>query len=726
MPTSSANPSKLRQYANDGMELSDALVRAASDVDEALDALASSGGGSPYVPALGTAGADFTDLAGDWRHLDEFTSDVADGFYHFVAIAPWSQGGVPLDDVVLSIDNSMLAREGRVGYADRDQAIADAQAMAAELDRLQQQGDATDVEDMLAFAEMAERGQYDPAFAVTFSEAVGVEGYNQAAAMTRRAYELVEGGDGRISPEGLAAVGVLARTMTTALDTLPSNDADEPFEFGVDEDGRHDPDNNELPDDQRLGQDFVEQLVAGYQPDYGTFNDPRYEPNAYPWENALDLSALVGMTDPPTEVAVAIANNRLTPSLASGHQEEAAPLASVSYPWGRDHGGLVTNYAEMLSRNDDASALWLDRDAGANVEGEDVAGRNSDLVLQRWGHDDIDGGAALAEVVENGLTHSDSELRSRLMVGAIDTIGSAQNEIRNPHLYDALASGVEANMATIDAQISDRWEDNPAFSDATDDPDVGWKNTHDFLRELMGDEAAADRVNVAATSYAQEVVFELDDSENRIEVLEETGRVLGVVGQAEANATLGAAEDEVATREARGRAVDYALGWAPGFGELNDLAAFADHSAGSLAFSTDGRMEDAHEVARQILIETDQNIAGMIAAAEYDSGQWTADEVIDASRQAAERAAGRDPDPNANYLEDVDFFDGQPGDANRTIKPVSEMSEDELRSFHNWAYSDDVHGFTDPATGEDNQARSDHNDMTSGVNGATIRLLNQT
>src|SRR5687768_11255494 len=136
------------------------------------------------------------------------------------------------------------------------------------------------------------------------------------------------------------------------------------------------------------------------------------------------------MTDPPTEIAVAIANGRMSETLY------AATLAdfndSVDLAWGDEHSGVITNYAEMLGRNPDASAEWLD----TNPPGP--GGTNLNLVLRQDGDRYIDDGKALAQIVENGVTHTDFNLRRDIMREAIEVVGGEGDLLDNSYLPDAL------------------------------------------------------------------------------------------------------------------------------------------------------------------------------------------------------------------------------------------------------------------------------------------------
>jgi len=566
--TSSANPTKLTKYSTDGLAMIETLKAKAAALNDAATSLAQNT--SPHMGRLGTTHTDLLDLVGDWFHLDEFAGDVAQGF--LLAGGAGRRDRALADGVVLTFDDGQIARLGQVGYADRDVAIAEANAMADELYRLQQEG--ASPRDIQNFVAMAERGQYDPTFAVTFSERVGVTGYVWATTMIRNAYQ--EGGyrpDGSMAgrlvpPEGLAAVAVLGTMLTTALDTragIPPND-------------RIDPSNNSLPDDMRISDSFVDNLVSGWQDSYN--HDAPYGDAAGDKPSEFDLSVLLRHTDPPTDVAVAIANNRMTPLMTYGDGSGLPPEAREA--WGGTNS-VVANYATMLGRNEDASAQWLQH------------GQNLDLTLQRHGDFDGDGGQALAHGVENGITHPNSDVRQPLMQQSIDIIGGTQDEIRNPHLNDAFANGVAANMDLIDRNINDGWQrDGNGY---TPDSDPSLQNTHDFLREVMGDETAAETVHTAVVDYAHgraeaaaglptddpAISGEFDGGPRR-DADNEVGRLLGTVSDAHADAFVDAYEEAVDDEDRAGRLVDYAASWVPYGGKVNDFAqAFFDASIGDLA-----------------------------------------------------------------------------------------------------------------------------------------------
>lgn len=558
MGTSSANPDKLDSYSTGGLDLVETLRTRSNAVTDALATLRASS--SHHVPALGDADAQLSDLVGDWQHLDEFVGDVAQGFFAAnQTVGPRS--------LVVTVDDGVLATLGEIGYADRDEAIDAANAMADELERLQAEG--ATAEEMDSFVEMATRGQYDPAFAVTFSERVGVDGYADATAMIRSAYL----NDDRDLDDAIPQVGVLGGLLTTALDTLP----------GIDDADRHDSSNADLPADQRLSAEFVHELTTGYQPEDN--GGPGENPWGYTGED--DLSVLVSLTDPPTDVAIDIAENRMKPMIENGSPSQYSL-------WGDEYRDPVVNYATMLGRNDDASAGWLSGDG------------NIELVLEQYGVDMLDGGEALAGVVEAGLTNPDMRMdipgapsyaegglvREQLMNRAIEFIGSQDGafDIGNEHLYDALASGVESNMNVVDGRINGGWsadaDGNYTYNGGDDLADTMY-----FLSDVMADEQAAGRIRTATLDYVRDDLSGLPVDEDgrmpRDQVIE-PGRLLGTVLEADITAATEAFGDEQDLATQRGKLLDLAIGWVPVVSDVHDIAGTAGNaSAGDQVFSPD-------------------------------------------------------------------------------------------------------------------------------------------
>jgi hypothetical protein len=583
MATSSANPDKLQRYADDGVTLDATLKAKADALSGALASLrpSVSGGDNWFVPHLGDIDASLEDLAGDWYHLDEFVGDVAKGF---------RLAGADTDgDGVYDAPDVLIAQRGQVGFADRDVAVRTAQEMARELERLRGLDRDPTPEEIRALGAMAGRGQYDPAFAVTFSEAVGAEGYVKAMTLIRKAY-----GNDPVGPEGMAVAQILGTTLTTALDTLP----------GVPPGDRHDLSNQSLPDDQRLGAEFVRDLTGGYQ----LAGD---ETGVYHHGETSDLSVLLRFTEPPTAVAIDIANSRLTPLLGKSFFDQPYEISDpTSDPWG-EYDDPVVNYATMLGRDEDAAALYLD---GTTEGGEDVVG----LVLQRNSGADLDGGRAIADLVRAGVTHD--VLGASILDSSIDAVGDDEHgtqELRNPHLADALAAGVAENMDVIERRATlDR--DGNQF-DARSPETL---EAHDFLREVMRDETAAQTVRAAAAGYVQDRYAELppgfttqNEGDPRYDGLVDIGRVLGMTETAHENAVVGAAEDKYAAQQDVAGRINTSLGLlgAPGVVYSGyTLTVPLDYTLGAVLVQADsGPVDAATQQAIDNAIRHNANPAGL-------------------------------------------------------------------------------------------------------------------
>jgi hypothetical protein len=591
MGTSSADPHKLDEYATEGVELVSALRTKVNDVTDALDALSASS--SEHLPQYPGLDEMVTDLVDDWAHQDEFVGDVAHGFFE-------ADDGRHESGEVIQVADSTLLSEGEIGYADRDVAIAEAEEMAEELDRLQEEG--ASAEEMDSFVAMAERGQYDPAFAVTFSEQAGVDGYADATALIRDTYA----DEGRDLGDAIPQVAVLSTVLTTALDTLPRGENDE----------YRDASNADLPAGARLGSDFVYDLTRGYEP--GDFEGPE-RPDSH--AGLDDLSVLIGLSDPPTEVAIDIAEYRMKPLLEDGNITDSR--------WHQDGEELavedpVVNYATMLARNEDASAGWL------SGEG------NIELVLDEPGSDCMDDGAALADVVEAALTNDDMHappppgapssaegplIREELMERAINHMGDQEGEfdIENEHLYGALASGVESNMEFIGDRINDGWEldsDGRNYSHSGTD---GFTDTTYFLGEVMGDEDAAERVRAATFDYVESELADLRPGEDGLLPRDEVhgvGRVLGTVMHGDLAAIDEVYDEGVAEAAAKQKLANFATGWIPVIGDANSTSDLVFNVSAGSAFEP----PDAGEFADN-LEEAERNMDGSVEGLDLAGGR---------------------------------------------------------------------------------------------------------
>ncbi|HZO70238.1 MAG TPA: hypothetical protein VFB74_35015, partial [Kribbellaceae bacterium] len=325
-------------------------------------------------------------------------------------------------------------------------------------------------------------------------------------------------------------------------------------------------------DDAEIDAAFVHDLVSGY--DTGRLQaDPQ----------ATDLSVLMSMTDPPTAIAVAIANARLSPVLYAATLVDT-PLDSNDPAW-LGHSGVVTNYATMLARNPDASAQWL------VAHPHDVGGAtNMSLVLHQHAERYLDDGRAFARIVENAVTHEDINTRHDSLDAAIAVLAGPDRVLDNPHMPDALAQGAAADMAYLERLTNRGWE----RPDLGHGPPGSALRLHDFMAEILTDESAADRVYTAVGTYTADQIARLpaagidrdrsDVSDNRTEELQRLGSLQGLIVTAEANGVQHAAEADLLHRQRRAEGLDFLVGFIPYAGEFNDLAALDGMSVGTFTF----------------------------------------------------------------------------------------------------------------------------------------------
>jgi hypothetical protein len=538
---SSADPDDLALYSRQGLELDAGLQVRADTLAAAAGDLATAG---EHVAGLTGYAESLSDLVLDWIHLDQFAGRVAGGF--LACAASIGCDGTAL----LSVTDADLARFTHAGYADRDTAVASARSVAADVRALLDDPDAT-APDIDAVLVRTERGRYDPAFAVTFSERIGVEGYVGLVGRIRET-TLPHGGD----DEALAAVGVLGTILTTALATAAPPGSPPPL--GV-------------PRPRAIDAAFVHDLASGY--DTGRLQT---EPEA------TDLSVLLSMTDPPTAIAADIANARLSPILYVATLTDT-PLDSNEPAW-LGHSGVVTNYATMLARNPDASAQWL------VAHPDDVDGAtNTSLVLHQHAERYLDDGRAFAVIVENAVAHPDVNFRHDSLDAAIEVLAGPERILDNPYMPDALAKGAASDMAYLERLTYRGWQD-PVLGSP---PASAWA-VHGFLTDILPDESAAGTVYGALERHTMSQIAHApprgvdlvrnDVIDNRTEELHRIGALQGLVIAAEGNGLQHDAEATIVRQQARGNLVDYAIGLVPGIGELNDLGELSEASVGDVAY----------------------------------------------------------------------------------------------------------------------------------------------
>jgi hypothetical protein len=660
MATSSANPFKLGRYSSDGLALVATLKAQADTVAGALAGLR--GSGSPYLPALGEPDATLTDLVGDWHHLDEFAGDVANAFFQAnrnLGERPLSQQ--QLDAMVLSMGDESILRLGHVGYADRDTAIAAATQLTHDIRAAMDDGISTDELDGLA--DRATRGQFDPAFAVTFVEGMGVDGMIRIPALIEAAWPGGQYGD---NPGwGQDRLLPFATILTTAMDTRTAT----PQIDG------HDPDNQDLADGDRLGEDWVREFTDFWQPD--EFDQP----------NNLHHSLLVRSAALPSDVLVGVANRQLDYLLA----HDATPTGYMnSIPWGIEDSVAEINILDALGANDDASLDWL----GMKNPGDGTIyypGRtatNMEMLL-RYGPNTIDPGLgdALATVVDNGLQHWDSDRSDALFEIVVDTVADREG-VHFDQLLPTLGEGARTHID----QLADRtYEVMPStVGDVDQNAQQGLYNAHDFLKVLMADDDAANSVYRGGLEFVQ-TALRSDTGDGFGGESRQIGGLMGLVTEADENARVDATEARIAARQSFLDGVGLVkdvVGLVPVAGQTAssaiDIGSFAlDQAIDNFGMSgLEGAVDQDYANMANVRDGIRAELTSATAAYEYGvRGTWTSAEVIDATNAAlGSRATGMD----------TDFFaDGTTGDR-RPIKPYGEMSTDEQRAYNEWLNSDPV------------------------------------
>lgn len=660
MATSSANPFKLGRYSSDGLALIATLKSRADAVAGALASLR--GSGSPYLPGLGEPDATLADLAGDWHHLDEFAGDVANAFFQVnqnLGERPLSQG--QRDAMVLSMGDESILRLGHVGYADRDAAIAAATQLTHDIRAAMEDGISADELDGLA--DRATRGAFDPAFAVTFVEGMGVDAMVRIPALIEAAWPGGEYGDN--AGWGQERLLPFAAILTTAMDTRAATPQ-------ID---RHDPDNQNLADGDRLNEEWVREFTDFWQPD--DFDQP----------NNLHYSLLVKNAALPADVLVNVANRQLDYLLA----HDAIPTGYMnSVPWGINDSTAEINILDALGANQDASLDWL----GMKNPGDGTIyypGRtasNMEMLL-RYRPNTIDPvlGDALATVVDNGLQHWDSTKSDALFEIVVDTVAD-QDEVHFGELLPTLGEGARTHID----QLADRTHEvmPSSVGDVDQNAQQGLYNAHDFLKVLMGDDDAANSVYRGSLEFVQASLTS-DTGDGFGGESRQIGGLMGLVTEADENAQVDATEARIAARQSFLDGVGLVkdvVGLVPVAGQTASSAI----SIGSFALDQaidkfgmaglEGAVDQDYADMANVRDGIRAELTSATAAYEYGvRGTWTSNEVLDATNAALGSAAGG---------MDTDFFvDGTSGDR-RPIKPYAEMSADEQRAYNEWLNSDPV------------------------------------
>jgi hypothetical protein len=646
MGTSSANPTKLSTYATDGRGLTDALRTKSTGVSGALAALRSSG--SPHLPALGTPDATLADLVGDWQHLDEFAGDVANGFFQANQGLLDRPGANGLDRV-LTLDDGRLLRLGQLGYADRDTAIAEANRLATDLRNALNDRDLSP-DDVAALSARAARGQYDPAFAVTLVQSLGVDGLVRVPAMIEARWPR---GDGAWGHRQLLP---FATVLGTAMDTrAATRDLD-----------RKDPDNQYLAPGDRLSPAWVDRFTTFWQPD--DFQRP----------NNFHYSLLVKDADLPTDVLVKVADRQLDYLLA----HDATPTAyQNAHPWGIQASTAEVNILSALGENKDASLQWLDQkspgDGSLGYPGRTAT--NLEMLLRyNPNTDDPTLGAKLATVVDNGLQHW-NDGSDRLFDIAVDTVGD-QDAVHFDQLLPVLGEGARTHIDQLAARTNEVLPTTTGQADRNALQPL--YDAHDFLEVLMTDDTAADAVYQGGLDYVRSRVSG-DTGDGFGGESRSIGALVGLITEADENADVQVTEQRIASRESLVKGANLVkdvVGLTPagaaaraaavGFYHLNNIGV---PGADGLGVNTD--YANIENVRTGIRAELTSATAAYAYGVE---GTWTSGQVTATAAQALGGTA------------DADFFvDGTSGDR-RPIKPYGEMTPDERRAYVAWLNSDQV------------------------------------
>ena len=623
--TSSADPFVLSTYGTNGTAMAMTLSQKATALTDTVDALVAAG---ESIPGLADLVAAVTDLAADWYHLDEHAGDVAAGF--LATLGPgYHHDGSPM---VMTLDDGTLDELGQVGFADRNRAIAEAEELAAEyqamLDALANgdplvwdppRSDAAGVpiETMERMAGLLEGYGVDSAFAIAFTEATGVEGMvglrNLYRTYAQEAREVDRPRGGTWTADGIEdwvdehSVGA-ALVLHTAMDTRRATTT------------HTEPDNAGVDDEARLDDAWVD----------------RFE--NYGGDAQLDYSLLVVEADLPADVLVAVGDNHLGDQF--GHDDRGSDGENTLEP--RQATDADLNIAAAIAANPDASIGWLASDGIA--PGTDTV----ELVLTSTVPDPAIYGV-FADIVDTGLTHpTDDAGRGDLMERTIRIVGNPdggglhvpwstgdEGENAATAMRQALGNGAAANMDLLHAMITDDW---PISATSQDPPDDAGR-THDFLRETMADAQAADAVAAGYSTFAieqlaPEVVPEpgADSTpgglfDDRQESLQRLGMLEGTIVQAEDNALIRLAEEQVAGQQRPGRLASggidiaaYAAGIIPGVGEvvgaIDTAADVSGFNPGQALFPTnDTRIDDAQAATRETSADAVANFSVLNALA---------------------------------------------------------------------------------------------------------------
>jgi hypothetical protein len=345
-------------------------------------------------------------------------------------------------------------------------------------------------------------------------------------------------------------------------------------------------------------------------------------------------------------------------ALADGDGDLAAAAR-----WLLDHSGALTR----LEHYEDAKPGFLGPVAGPQaitaaslllltVDQQVYAGRpnaSGSFVNRRFetlmsrGFGDLASPDGMRSVFETALTTSDQ--RGALMDPVIAEV-ARDGTIHNTGLHMAFADGAAANMPILDDNINAPAAEQ--YGDVPADEERDYLDTHDFLREVSRDPAAAERLREAVYEYGlAEVVSAPEDGEARSARLGDLGRISVLLDTAQENALTGEALD--ALREQMDRATenggpgatigsvsDYQLGHVPVLGNLNDISDGMGLSAGDAIDWLLGQLDVSSADEFDSYSRTEQATAARRAETSVSWAVWLVNDQFDTD--PALRAAARD------------------------------------------------------------------------------------
>ncbi len=305
-------------------------------------------------------------------------------------------------------------------------------------------------------------------------------------------------------------------------------------------------------------------------------------------------------------------------ALAGGEGAVAATAA-----WLLAHGPLYDRVAryhagggsETRISTDSLVTLAVDQQAYADSAPDAAAfvDRRLDNLLGR-SVGDVATPEGMYALFDTALTEAGSGQRAEVMAQVIDKVAD-EGAIHNPGLPLAFANGVAANIDTIHSHINDDF--GFGGTDGTD----GFNDTHTFLRETVRHPDAAEVVAGAASDYFRDRLDSLPDDTGREFHLTETGRTLGVITQAHANATIAEARSAAEATQPTAGTLNFLVGLIPYVGELNDFAGIGGASFGDLVTQASGGDTAAAEAAaRAYVLDLEQVGAVTLTTHHYNLG----------------------------------------------------------------------------------------------------------